>query len=189
MSLVRVPRAFQGAPAHCARSEGRLKRVSVFYVTTSRKPSLTTKRLCRALAGLLPRGVYENRGKKSIDDVYARAKSLGKRRVLLVYERDGNPSSISFMKINNSWEWLEPEIRISGVRMSAAKGARSPGARIIGEKSKTLARLFGIEREDEERDVEEHDEDEVTVIKTGAKEMTFSVNKKIMLVLKIVASD
>ncbi len=153
----------------------------MFYITTSRKPSLTTKRLCRALAALLPRGFYENRGKKGIDDIFERAKSLGKRRALLLYEQNGNPASISFMRINDSWKWLEPEIKISGVRMSTAKiREQSAGARISGEKAKTLARLFDFD----DAECGECDEDEITEIKVGAKEISFSRNKKIMIVLK-----
>ncbi|MEW6328978.1 MAG: hypothetical protein AB1468_02565 [Candidatus Micrarchaeota archaeon] len=154
----------------------------MFYVTTSRKPSLTTKRLCRLLAALLPRGVYENRGKKGIEDIFERAKSLGKRRALLVYEQNGNPSSISFMKINGSWEWLEPEIKISGVKMGTAKIREQPeGMRISGERKRELARLFDFD----EAECGECDEDEMTEIRAGAKEITFSRNKKIMLVLKL----
>jgi rRNA maturation protein Rpf1 len=82
------------------------------YITSSRKPSLITKRLGRTFARLLPRGAYENRGKKNVDEIAARAKALGKSRALLIYENKGNPEKLVFMEIGKEWMWLSPQIRI-----------------------------------------------------------------------------
>ena len=48
-------------------------------VTTSRKPSVLTKRLGRALACFIPFGRYDNRGKSGIEELAAKARVLGKR--------------------------------------------------------------------------------------------------------------
>jgi len=88
------------------------------YITTSKNPSQKTKTLCKAFSKLLPGSLSENRGRKSIEQIFMRAKLLGKSRVMLVYETDGLPSRICFMKVKaHSWEWAGAEIAISKFRV------------------------------------------------------------------------
>lgn len=62
-------------------------------ITTSRKPSQRTRTFCRGLERALDaRSV--NRGKMSLRDVFLKAKEMGKDRVAVVSERDGNPNGI-----------------------------------------------------------------------------------------------
>lgn len=88
------------------------------YITTSKNPSEKTREFCRILSSILPRSVYESRGKKSIEQIFRRAKLLGKSRALLVYERKGDPAKICFMKIKaHSWEWIGGEINMVKFRV------------------------------------------------------------------------
>lgn len=115
------------------------------YITTSRKPSLNTKRLCRTLSYLFPRGIYENRGKKSIDQIASRAKKLGKSRVLLVYEENGNPDKIAFMAIGKEWSWLNPEIKLKKLGNSIKDIPKAKELGVTGKMSGKLSTLFNLE--------------------------------------------
>ncbi len=115
------------------------------YLTTSRKPSILSKRLCRALAALFPRGIYENRGKKSIEEVAGRARQLGKSRVLLLYENQGNPDKMQFMDVGKNWEWLTPEVKIAKLGQIPQLKMKTKEIRLEGEKKEELANLFNFE--------------------------------------------
>ncbi|MEM4133675.1 MAG: hypothetical protein QXO35_00440 [Candidatus Micrarchaeia archaeon] len=82
------------------------------YVTTSRKPSLSTKILASNLATFL-NSKYEPRGKKSIEDVISRADELGYTRIIIVSETKGNPNKLSFIDISDEWRWVFPFIIFS----------------------------------------------------------------------------
>jgi hypothetical protein len=139
------------------------------YLTTSRKPSLTTKRLCRVLARLLPRGTYENRGKKSIEDVVSRAKKLGKSRVLLIYEHKGNPDKMTFMEIGKEWNWLSPEIRIEKLGKLPILNSRTNHIKLDGEMEEKLENLFNLE---------EPKDDGETILGLGIDSWSFYSGKK-----------
>ena len=135
------------------------------YITTSRKPYLLTRRLCKILSKLFPNSTQENRGKKSIDEVFERAKLLGKRRTLLVYERNGNPSKILFMEIKGrSWNWLEHEFLISGIKFLKIPNEVPEEIKIEGENKAVLENLF---------DFETPESDEVTTLKISNEELRF----------------
>lgn len=136
------------------------------YITTSRKPSLLTRRLCKTLSKILPNSKYENRGKKSIDEVFERAKLLGKRRALLVYEKHANPSKILFMEIKaRKWNWLEPELTISKIRFLKISNELPDEITIEGEKKEILENLF---------DFENPEGDELITLKNFEGELKFS---------------
>ncbi|OIO26211.1 hypothetical protein AUJ14_02320 [Candidatus Micrarchaeota archaeon CG1_02_55_22] len=73
------------------------------FITTSRKPSVRTRRLAKWLAVLLA-GKNENRGKQSVQELLDAAREAGCNRILLVYESHGNPSKLSFLDESG---WLE----------------------------------------------------------------------------------
>ncbi|MEM3400135.1 MAG: hypothetical protein QXP42_04870 [Candidatus Micrarchaeia archaeon] len=81
------------------------------YITTSKNPSPLSVKFAKRLA-LLLFSVYENRGKKAIEKVVARAKLHGMRRALFVYEKNKMPHSLVFMQLNGEWKWLKPEIAV-----------------------------------------------------------------------------
>ena len=123
------------------------------YVTTSRKPSILSKRLCRALSALFPRGIYENRGKKSIEEVADRARQLGKSRVLLLYEHQGNPDKMQFMNVGTDWEWLTPEVKITKLGQIPQLKMKTKEIRLEGEKKEELAKLFNFEDSSNDGDI------------------------------------
>ncbi|MFH1470131.1 MAG: hypothetical protein ABIF01_00120 [Candidatus Micrarchaeota archaeon] len=141
------------------------------YLTTSRKPSITSKRLCRTLSALLPRGIYENRGKKSIEEVADRARQLGKSRVLLLYERQGNPDKLQFMGVGGEWKWLSPEVKITKLSQIPKLELRTKELRLEGEKKGELANLFNLE--------EPKDDDSVRLVLAIDSWSFYSGTKKI----------
>ncbi len=75
-------------------------------ITTSRKPSQRTRSFGRALERVLP-SWYLNRGKMSLRKVFMKAKELGFDYVMVISERNGNPSRLEFFTGND-----EPEAYI-----------------------------------------------------------------------------
>ncbi len=73
-----------------------LSQMSGFFISTSRKPSVTTRRITRWLSALLAGGT-ENRGKRSVAQVAQRAADRGYSNVIIVHEDHGNPSQLCFM--------------------------------------------------------------------------------------------
>jgi rRNA maturation protein Rpf1 len=141
------------------------------YITTSRKPSDTTRRLARTIANFI--GIYENRGKKTIEDVVTRADELGENRVMIISQSGGNPNSLSFISVDGEWGWLEPEI-IFSVKLPLTK-IRRLGNQKEYQGDKKYSNLF---------DFHEPDTDDVVSVKMNDKIISF-VYKKLNLELKI----
>ncbi|MBI5224976.1 hypothetical protein HY989_03830 [Candidatus Micrarchaeota archaeon] len=93
--------------------------MSNLFISTGRKPTATARKLARLLS-LILMAKYENRGKRSVDDVCARAEHHGMTKIAFIYERKGNPSSIQFFDQTNGW--LVEEIAILGMSMPERKG-------------------------------------------------------------------
>jgi len=143
------------------------------YLTTSRKPSPETKRLCEALASLVPFCVFENRGKKGIEDVIAQCRMLGKSRVCFVYEAKGNPSRIAFAKVSHKgWDWMLPEIAILGNCKLKLKGGKQPAALEFqgshaGAMKELLSPLSGEGAEHEDTVVLVAEDERISFMKMG----------------------
>ena len=103
------------------------------YVTTSRKPSLTTRRLAKELARAL-RAESENRGKRSVQEILERAEAKGHSRCLLIYEDNGNPSKLCFLE---KGKWL-PCLLLKGISFAEAEEKQGKKRRLPGV-SKTIA--------------------------------------------------
>jgi len=141
------------------------------YITTSRKPSQKTRRLAKFLSKVFL-SIYENRGKKSISEVVARADSLGEKRVMIVKEHHGNPSVLSFISIGpraEEWGWLDPEIRITVEEIPDPPEIDAEGVMLEGKDKEKYQHLFGFEKPDTDLLVE--------VIIEG-KEIKIKYNKK-----------
>lgn len=110
------------------------------YVTTSRKPTQHTRSLARAFAAFLG-ATCENRGKKSVNDVAARASKLGHSRFVIISEQHGNPSKMSFAEVGVEWQWLDPEISFT-IKGDIPK-LRTLGKRVMLE-AKGFEHLFDI---------------------------------------------
>ncbi len=117
----------------------------MLYVTTSRKPSVATRKLARAIATLAG-GECENRGKRSVQEAVERAQARGFKRLALVYENHGNPSEVLFLEKEN---WLG-RIVINSVVFPSEKPASRvpqgavPGGVADGEKGRAILELFGV---------------------------------------------
>ncbi|HEV8289507.1 MAG TPA: hypothetical protein VGQ00_00955 [Candidatus Norongarragalinales archaeon] len=122
--------------------------MSSLLITTSRKPSVLTRKLCRWLAFVL-KAECENRGKRSLPEMEQLANKKGRRRLLFIGEKNGNPSTLSFFED----EWIWPEIVLKNVKMPQAKPSRSRPATIsfnaLDKKSEEIAQLFLLEKESE----------------------------------------
>jgi U3 small nucleolar ribonucleoprotein protein IMP4 len=84
-------------------------------ITTSRKPSQRTRIFCRGLERTLnARSV--NRGKMSLRDVFLKAKGMEADWVLVVTERDGNPSGMEVYQDGELFTSLQLTADLDGSR-------------------------------------------------------------------------
>jgi rRNA maturation protein Rpf1 len=106
--------------------------MSSLYLSTGRKPSQQARKLARLLS-LILKSEYENRGKRSVDEICSRAEKSGCTRIAFIYEKKGNPSHIQFYDEENAW--LPEEIKILGIFLPERKGrGRIPrDVQLIGE--------------------------------------------------------
>jgi len=149
------------------------------YVTTSKNPSAKTKVLCKALSLVLPGSTREQRGKKSIEQIFRRAKLLGKRRVVLIYEKNGVPSSICLMKVKaHSWDWVGEELFISKFRIYKLPADLPTELIVSGERKEEFEKLF---------DFEKTEGDDFIELACGKKELSFSYWGKPLIKLGLVS--
>jgi len=114
------------------------------YITTSRKPSDSTRVIARNISSFL-NSTYENRGKKSVEDVVSRARLLGFRRVMVISESKGNPNKLSFISISKSWDWMSPEMLFSVATPQLKEKVGRLGKEVsVHAKDKDIADLFDI---------------------------------------------
>ncbi len=121
------------------------------YLSTCRKPTQLTRKFARLLSLILS-AEYENRGKRSVDDICARAEKAGCTKIAFIYEKKGNPSRIQFY--DDKKGWLEEEVLITGTNIPARKdgGRIPPNIMVLAEDGtgKRIADLFGLEQEIED---------------------------------------
>jgi U3 small nucleolar ribonucleoprotein protein IMP4 len=147
------------------------------FITTARKPSQQTRKLARWLETLFD-AEYENRGKRSVDEVMQRAASAGYSRVLFIHESHGNPNELVFRDGNEGW--LEPSIAIAGASIpERGKRRRLPknvAVKALDSEGRKIAGLFGIEELDKTNENDSNGEEEVLLIVAGAKELFFETS-------------
>ena len=149
------------------------------YVTTSKNPSAKTKLLCDALSLVLPGSTREQRGKKNIEQIFRRAKLLGKRRVVLIYEKNGIPSSICLMNIKaHSWDWVGEELFISKFRVYKFSKDLPSELVLSGERKEEFGKLFDFEKPEGDNFIE---------LACGKKELSFSYGGKLLVKLGLVS--
>jgi len=142
------------------------------YITTSKNPSKKTKQLCRALSSVLPHSVYESRGKKTIEQVFRRAKLLGKSRALLIYEENKAPSKMCFMRIKaHSWEWVGNEISFSKFKINKLPENLPDEIVATGSRKKELESIF---------DFKQPEGDEFIKLASNSKKIVFSYKKPLL---------
>ncbi len=104
-------------------------------VTTSHRPSQRARSLAKELAQVLPGGVRVNRGKRSLQDLYYDARSVGASRVLVVATRKGNPGLILVYEARGL---PEPGLReILAVSLSGV---------LLGREREGYQRVYGVSR-------------------------------------------
>ncbi len=113
------------------------------YFSTGRKPSALIRKLGRLLS-LIFNSKYENRGKKSVDEVCARAELAGCVKIAFIYEKKGNPSNIKFFDETNGW--LKTELLIHGMNLPERTGRipKTLNLEIKGAVGKKIADLFDV---------------------------------------------
>lgn len=80
--------------------------------------------MVKELSTLIPGYVKINRGHLSMEELLILAKRMGAERVVIVWERKGNPGEIKIFKVDNDLREIL-SIRIRGVSLSRELG-RSP---------------------------------------------------------------
>ncbi|RZN44722.1 hypothetical protein EF808_07515 [archaeon] len=73
--------------------------------TTSRRTSQRTRTFCRELASVFPLSEYVVRGKKSVRELCSQALHSGHERIIIIENKDGNPSSLLVLDPANPLEW------------------------------------------------------------------------------------
>ena len=92
------------------------------YITTSRNVKQNTRRLARSFCLLFPNFIYENRGKKSFDEIAKRALKLGYKSILFFYESHGNPSLIEKVELSDKDEWeITEKICFNAIKIDRPK--------------------------------------------------------------------
>ena len=99
------------------------KRVE-YLLTTSHKPSQRTRTFLKDLASVLPNSERLSRGKISMELLGSIASDLGSKRVLIVKEKNGNPSLIEVCSVNGVELVPEGTIVLSGLSLSSETGRR-----------------------------------------------------------------
>jgi len=145
------------------------------YITTSRKPSDSTRVIARNISSFL-NSTYENRGKKSIEDIVSRARLLGFRRVMLISESKGNPNKLSFISIDKGWDWMSPELLFS-IPTSQLKGKIGRIGKEVSMhvKEKDLANLFDIPEPTTDDTVTLSIQRDSIIFKYGPKKLTLNI--------------
>jgi rRNA maturation protein Rpf1 len=149
------------------------------YITTSKNPSTKTKVLCEALSSVLPGSAHERRGKKSIEQIFRRAKLLGKGRVMLIYEKSSAPCKMCFMNVKaHSWDWVGEEILVSNFRIYRLPKELPNELMIAGGRKEEFERLL---------DFEKPEGDDFIELNCGKKKLSFTYGGKPLLKLEMVS--
>lgn len=94
-------------------------------ITTSRSPSRRTRSLTRELAALIPGSVRVNRGHMSMEELAAFARSIGAKKIIMIWERKGNPGVIKVFQVEEKLTEVF-SIKIKGVALSRELGRELP---------------------------------------------------------------
>ncbi|MFA6036151.1 MAG: hypothetical protein WC759_04305 [Candidatus Micrarchaeia archaeon] len=151
-------------------------------ITSSRTPSTETRAFCRRLTSLLPGSVFEQRGKKAMEDILKKAEALGMSRVLVVNEKDAKPCSIGSMEVGSGGAgWREEELRILEYKMGKPGQKPKPTSfTVAGDAREFFSHFTGIE---EEMQASEPDE-MASYVEAGKKEIIFMYGGESSLEMK-----
>ncbi len=150
------------------------------FISTSRKPAQLTRRVARTLSNLLGAG-YENRGKRSGEEVAQRAAALGFDRVCFLYERKGNPSYAQFFDLKTGW--LTWEIEILGIR-EFERTRRLPKEIVVHVQDTPASRMAAL-LELERSEVEGLAKTQAVSVALNKERIAFSFDGQPVLELKV----
>lgn len=85
-------------------------------LTSSRSPSVRVRELINDLENALPGVVKLTRGKASLEALLEEAVVVGAERIIIVYDRRGNPSSMRAIDVVRR-SWSPHVLIVSGVKM------------------------------------------------------------------------
>ncbi|VVC71668.1 Uncharacterised protein [uncultured archaeon] len=114
--------------------------------TTGRDPCDEARELCRALAAVMPESACENRGKKTVEDVVARARLFGLKRAAIIASEGGKASEISFASVTGkSWEWVGTPVKIKSAAFSGLPKEKPCCAEFSGKRASEWRNFFEVE--------------------------------------------
>jgi hypothetical protein len=118
------------------------------YFSTGRKPSQMTRKFARIMSLILD-AQYENRGKRSVDEICGRAEKFGCTKIAFIYEKKGNPSLIQFYGQEKGW--LDEELMIFGINIPEREGRIPKHITFsnLDAEGEKIAGLFGLENDAE----------------------------------------
>ncbi len=136
----------------------------MLLITTSRKPSRNTRAFARTLANLIPHSQYLTRGNKNIQSLIEEARVRGFEKILIIHDKNGNPSALSFIRVTRKdWEW-EEEIVLKGIFFERTKKKFTQA-----DADEFTSKLFNILPEESELLIKK--EDNVIIIKNDEKKL------------------
>ncbi len=96
-------------------------------ITTSRNPSRRTRSFVKDLASVIKGSIKVNRGKKTLDDLLHLVRSYGSQGLIMVLERRGNPSALSYYVDDNVKLKRVMIIKLASVKLlREIRGAQRP---------------------------------------------------------------
>ncbi len=115
-------------------------------ITTGKNAGKLSKRIAAALCLAVQESRFEPRGKRTVQQLIAKAAKLHFSRLCSIYEESGRPSQLSFLAIdpNGGWTRLSPSIKLKNIPIPPKKtrGQQSASLVISGTKKKVLQKLL-----------------------------------------------
>ena len=141
------------------------------YITTSRKPSNSTKIIASNISNFL-NSTYEPRGKKSVEEIVERANDLGFSRIMVISEQKGNPNKIAFLDSRGEWKWIFPFIIFSAPTEYTTKKIKQV------KKEVELSFDMGCERIAELFDIRAPETDDVSTVHISKNKIEFKYKQE-----------
>lgn len=115
--------------------------------TTGKNPSKASKLLAAALSLSVPYSRFEARGKRTVEQLLAKAAKRHYARFCTISEENGKPHALSFLSLDGSGGWarLPPKILLRKMSFTKEKQEKkqSQSLAMTGTKKRTLQKLFG----------------------------------------------
>ena len=150
-------------------------------ITTGRKPDALSRLMAKALAAAIPGSLLENRGRRTLGALIAKARKKHFTRVCTIYKDGGKPCQMAFISLGEDagWEWLSPKITVRKAAASIIpRNFHSPSLELSGTRKATIANLLSVS------DASGGSEPE-SEISAGAASLSVSLGDKKVLQLEV----